>query len=213
MPDYTIMHFTHVSNLPGILAAGCLAADSLVDRASALRVEAADLEVKAIRKRCKIPVTPFGFVADYVPFYFAPRSPMLFTLAKGGVPGYTDGQDPLIYLVSSVVSVASVGLACLFSDGNCASTVTRFFADLALLDSVVDWEVMYARMWANTPADTDRRRRRMAEFLVHGRVPIACVSGIVVRRETMREQVERTLAASRALVPVWVRPWWYFETA
>ena len=41
------MHFTHVRNLPGILEAGCLQADSLVDRGSALLVEAADLGIKA----------------------------------------------------------------------------------------------------------------------------------------------------------------------
>jgi|HubBroStandDraft_3_1064219.scaffolds.fasta_scaffold35235_2 hypothetical protein len=38
-----VLHFTHVENLPGILMAGCLQADSLVDRSSALRVEAGDL--------------------------------------------------------------------------------------------------------------------------------------------------------------------------
>jgi hypothetical protein len=48
---HRIMHCTHVDNLPGILAAGCLLADSLVDRSSALRVEAADLDIKAVRKR------------------------------------------------------------------------------------------------------------------------------------------------------------------
>jgi hypothetical protein len=33
-----IMLFTHINNLPGILAAGCLQADSLVDSSSALKV-------------------------------------------------------------------------------------------------------------------------------------------------------------------------------
>ena len=55
-------------------------------------------------------------MADYVPFYFAPRSPMVFKLAKGGVPTYTDGQDPLIYLMSTVEAVVQAGLRYLFSD-------------------------------------------------------------------------------------------------
>lgn len=206
-----IMHFTHVENLPGILAAGCLQADSLVDRSSALRVEAGDLAVKARRKQRRVPLAPFGRVADYVPFYFAPRSPMLLTLASGNVPTYSGGQDPLVYLVSSAKAVTAAGRPCLFSDGNCASPLTQFFGDLALLGSAVDWELMTARMWANTPDDQDRMRRRMAEFLVHQRAPVSCASLIVARHETMKRRVEAILADHGTVVPVAVRPWWYFE--
>jgi ssDNA thymidine ADP-ribosyltransferase, DarT len=53
---HRIMHFTHVDNLPGILAAGGLLADSLVDRSSALQVEAADLDIKSVRKRTRVPL-------------------------------------------------------------------------------------------------------------------------------------------------------------
>jgi hypothetical protein len=165
-----VMHFTHIENLPGILTAGYPQADSLVDRPSALRVEAADLAVKARRKQRRVPLAPFGTVADYVPFYFAPRSPMLLTLASGKITTYSGGQDPLVYLVSSTEAVAAAGRPCLFSDGNCASPLTQFFGDFELLESVVDWELMTARMWANTLEDQDRMRRRMAEFLVHQRV-------------------------------------------
>lgn len=206
-----VMHFTHAENLPGILTAGCLQADSLVDRSLALRVEAGDLAVKARRKQRQVPLAPFGRVADYVPFYFAPRSPMLLTIARGNVPTYSDGQDPLVYLVSSAEAVSARGPRCMFSDGNCASPLTQFFGDLALLGSVVDWELMTSRMWANTPDDQDRMRRRMAEFLVHQRVPISCASLIVVRHENMKRRVEAILAAHGTTIPVVVRPWWYFE--
>lgn len=70
---------------------------------------------------------------------------------------------------------------------------------------------MTAKMWANTPDDQDRMRRRMAEFLVHQRVPVACISLIVVRRETIKGQVDAILAAHGSDIPVAVRPWWYFE--
>lgn len=205
------MHFTHVQNLPGILAASCLRADNQVDRRSALTVEAADLEIKSSRRTIRISLAPYGCVADYVPFYFAPRSPMLYKLAKGSVPTYTGGQDPLVYLVSTVGAITAAGLRWLFSDGNCAASVTQIFDDLGLLDSVVDWPLMAARMWNNTADDPDRMRRRMAEFLVHESVPLSCVAGIVVRTEGMKEQVESLLTASGVRLPVGVRPGWYFE--
>jgi hypothetical protein len=208
---HLIMHFTHVRNLPGILAAGCLQADGAVDRSSALQVEAADLDVKAVRKNARVPLSPFECVADYVPFYFAPRSPMLYKLAKKGVPTYTDGQDPLIYLVSSVDTVVASGGSVVFSDGNCASAMTQFSDDLALLESMVDWDVMKSRLWANTADDPDRMRRRMAEFLVYQQVPITCLIGIAVRHDTMKKQVDGLLAAQGVDLPVLVRPSWYFE--
>lgn len=158
----------------------------------------------------QLPLAPYGCVVDYVPFYFAPRSPMLYKLHKGGVPNYSGGQDPLVYLVSSAEAVAASGALFVFSDGNCASTVTSFEGDLSQIESVVDWEVMRAQMWANTADDPDRKRRRMAEFLVHQRIPIECLSAIVVRHVTMKKQVEGLLASYGVDLPVSIKPGWYF---
>jgi hypothetical protein len=207
---HLIMHFTHIDNLPSVLNSGCLQADNLVDRSSALRVEAADLEIKGVRRNMQVPLAPHGCVADYVPFYFAPRSPMLYKLYRGGVPNYAGGQDPLVYLVSSAEAVAAAAIPFVFSDGNCAATVTCFSSDLAQIDSVVDWQVMRAQMWANSADDPDRRRRRMAEFLVYQRVPVGCLSAIVVRRDIMKEQVEELLASSGTDLAVTVNASWYF---
>jgi hypothetical protein len=207
---HPIAHFTHVKNLQGILAAGFLSADSGVDRVAGLIVEAADLEIKSSRRTIRVSLPPFGCVADYVPFYFAPRSPMLYKLARGGVPTYTEGQDPLIYLLSTVETVAAAGLPWLFSDGNCAAAVTQVFDDLDLLSSVVDWEVMAMRIWKNTAEDPDRMRRRMAEFLVHERVPVRCLAEIAVRNQAAKSQVERILEAHSGSLPVRVEPDWYF---
>jgi hypothetical protein len=209
-PQRLIMHFTHLKNLPGILDAGFLQADSRVDRRSALRVEAADLGIKAARKMIRVPLAPYGCVADYVPFYFAPRSPMLYKLAKGSVATYAQGQDPLIYLVSTVEAATRAGLRCLFSDGNCAVAVTQMSDDLSLLDSMVDWEVIRARMWSNTVEDPDRMRRRMAEFLVHEHVPVGLLAGIAVRTPEILDQVNDMLTVSNVNLPVRVRSAWYF---
>ena len=207
---HPIMHFTHIRNLPGILAAGCLQADNLVNRGSGLLVEAADLGIKESRRAIPIPLAPFGCVGDYVPCYFASRSPMLYKIAKGGLPNYTEGQDPLVYLVSTVENVAEAGLRCLFSDGNCAATVTQVFDDLGRLGTVIDWQVMRGRMWNNTAEDPDRMRRRMAEFLVYERLPVSSVTEVVVRTQGMKEQMEAILAPSGVTLPARVRASWYF---
>jgi hypothetical protein len=135
---------------------------------------------------------------------------MLYKLARGGVPIYAEGQDPLIYLLSTVETVAAAGLPWLFSDGNCAAAVTQVFDDLDLLSSVVDWEVMAMRIWKNTAEDPDRMRRRMAEFLVHERVPVRCLAEIAVRNPAAKSQVERILEAHSVSLPVRVEPDWYF---
>ncbi len=208
--EHMIMHFTHVRNLPGILAADCLQADNLPSRQSLAIVEAADPAIKAHRRQIRIQVAPFGCVADYVPFYFACRSPMMFKLHKGGVPSYTDGQDPLIYLLGTVEGVADAGLRYLFSDGNCAAKLTRFFGDLLDLETAVDWQLMRARMWNDTADDPDRMRRRMAEFLVFERVPVRLLTRVVVRTPAMRREVLGILAGHGVSLPVQIRPGWYF---
>jgi hypothetical protein len=157
-----------------------------------------------------VSLAPFGCVADYVPFYFAPRSPMLYVLHKGSVPNYQEGQDPLVYLVSTVEAVADAGDSWLFSDGNCAHTVTQVFNEIELLDTAVDWKVMRARMWANTAEDPDRMRRRMAEFLVHERLEIQRLTEIAVRTPGMKKRLVDQLADQGVALRVTVHPGWYF---
>jgi len=58
-------------------------------------------------RRSKIIVScgPGGTLHDYVPFQFAPRSPMLYTINRGNVPGYLEGQKPLLHLVATIETV------------------------------------------------------------------------------------------------------------
>lgn len=70
---------------------------------------------------------------------------------------------------------------------------------------------MKEEIWRNTPEDGDRMRRRMAEFLVHGRFPLKLVAGYVVRTPARRVRLVRMLeAAGSHGVYVDVRPEWYY---
>jgi hypothetical protein len=74
-----IYHFTDVANLASILNADELRCHSTADCA----VDVADATIKSRRMSKRVPCRPGGTVGDYVPFYFAPRSPMLFRIQRG----------------------------------------------------------------------------------------------------------------------------------
>ncbi|MFC4145755.1 DUF4433 domain-containing protein [Micromonospora mangrovi] len=208
-----IMHFTHIENLPAILDAGRLFADALVGQRLATNVGAVD--IKASRRVRAVPCPPGGFVAQYVPFYFAPRSPMMYRIARehqqGKVGRYPGGDDPLVYLVSSVERVHKADLAWVASDGNCAATLTRFSPLLDDLADLVDWPLLRERVWRDTTEDPDRVRRRAAEFLVHREFPLDLLVGYAVRTPERRDQLRRVLADAGIIDQyVRVRPDWYY---
>ena len=76
-------------------------------------------------------------LSDYVPFYFAPRSPMLYAIHKGKVEGYTGGQGEVLHLVSSAESVAGEnGLDYCFTEGHAEIGFSEFFEDLTDLQRI-----------------------------------------------------------------------------
>jgi hypothetical protein len=139
-------------------------------------VDVGDASIKSRRALIDVKCGPGGKVCDYVPFYYAPRSPMLYSIICGNVPDVDPDQRRLVDVLSSTEAAYEAGLACVFTDGNAATAFTEFHDDPAKLDHVVDWPLMRARYWFNTPDDPDRRRRRMAEFLVHRSLPLGSVA-------------------------------------
>ncbi|MFI5955707.1 DUF4433 domain-containing protein [Cryptosporangium sp. NPDC051539] len=205
--DRRIMHFTHVKNLRGVVEFG-LQADNQVIADGRAVVQCADQGIKASRRDIPITVTPGGVVADYVPFYFAQRSPMMYVISRGSVAGYTEGLDPLIYLVTTIRAVEEAGLQWVGSDGNCAASLTSHFNNIDELEAAVDWPLMKTRIWKNVQDDGDRMRRRAAELLVHGTVPFSCIQGIVTRNENLANQIRTFLGSSTPIVKA--IPDWYY---
>jgi hypothetical protein len=134
---------------------------------------------------------------------------MLYVIDKGKVPEYQEGQRPLVYLVTDIETIVSMGLDYVLSDGNCASAFTEYFGSPDQLD-VVDWALMNATMWNNTPADGDRMRRRAAEFLVHKEVPWSAFVGVATMDEDMTRRVQAVLVRVGSHLPVRVRRDWYY---
>jgi hypothetical protein len=203
------MHFTHSDNLPQIIAEGALCPDAHVG--GRLIREVGDRSIKAARRTNDVTCAPGGHPADYVPFYFAPRSPMLYRIARSGVDHYQDGQTPLIYLVSTIGNVIRSGLPWVASTGNCGAVTTEYFNDPGLLDTKIDWDLQDATMWSDTAEDPYRATRRAAEFLVHERLPWQLIRWVVTRTPATASTVRSTLTAAGLFQTVVVRPRWYYN--
>ncbi|MGV9374264.1 type II toxin-antitoxin system toxin DNA ADP-ribosyl transferase DarT [Nonomuraea sp. NPDC003707] len=204
--DPWLLHFTHVDNLGSVARTG-LVADNLQPP---LVVECAEQGIKELRRTRSVPLGPLGVVADYVPFYFAPRSPMLYRINSGGVRGYDQGQTPLVYLVTRLSAIAASNLAWVASDRNAALATARFTTTQRELATHIDWALMEAEYWANTDEDGSRVQRRMAELLVHERVPWMVFSRVYAHTESVAAVARKTLEGLGHRPSAEVRAHWYF---
>jgi ssDNA thymidine ADP-ribosyltransferase, DarT len=199
-----LYHITHINNLKGIVDEGGLSCDR---RAQELKsVNIGHMHIKERRLRRPVPLGPKGTVGDYVLFYFAPRSPMLYVIGRGGVQGYDGGERPVVYLCSTVEEIRDAGLRWVFTEGHAEMAYTDFFDDLKHLNKV-DWKLMDARYWHDTNDDPDRKRRRQAEFLVYEFFPWELVSYLGVYDQTMAEAVGEIVGRSPK---VGIQRDWYY---
>lgn len=213
-----IFHITAIPNLSAICSENALLCkNSLGD------IEHADIAYQTVQgHRAQKPVTAGsgGVIHDYVPFYFAPRSPMLFTINRGNVPGCDYRQDDIVHLRTTVQRVVDDELDFVFYNYNAATAMAECFDNLEDLTQI-DWELFfesplcdgYCKYWNNThrnPRYARRMETRQAEFLVHDRVPLSSVEEVVVRTPAIATQVEQIVRTGGWSVPVRAQSLWYF---
>jgi hypothetical protein len=133
---------------------------------------------------------------------------MLYVICQGGVEGYNGGQEEVLHLATSTDRITEERLPFAFTDGHAVVTLSEFYDDLKELGRI-DWPLMRSRYWFDTDEDPDRKRRRQAEFLVHGFVPLSCLLEIGVMTDAIIRMVAETLGQDSAL-KVRVRPSWYY---
>lgn len=146
-----IFHITHIDNLAAILADGCLWSDYEVQKTKIMQTV---IGFDAIKKRRleELPVSchPTTYVGQYVPFYFCPRSPMLFVIhRRNSELRYQGGQERIVHLVSRIdIAIKHAeGRPWAFTDGNAGARYTRFSNDLAQFDDFVEWNAVTATIW------------------------------------------------------------------
>jgi hypothetical protein len=150
-------------------------------------------------------------VGQYVPFYFCPRSVMLYVLYQGNHPelDYRGGQEPIIHLVADLRTVVAWAtqnrVPWAFSRSNAGAYLAEFRSSLEdLKDS--NW----AAIAATDFRDAGVKEAKQAGFLANISFPLCLIESVGVMTPARRQAVASELAAAGCRFPVGVCRDWYF---
>ena len=206
-----IYHIVHGDRLASIVNDGGLHCDStMVDRRET-GTTIGMTNIKERRLSQSLPCYPDSRVGDYVPFYFCPRSVMLYVISQADhlELDYRGGQTPIVHLESDLHSVVdwadANGRRWAFSLSNAAASYTQFRTSRDSLDEI-NWNAIAASYWR----DPAVKEAKQAEFLVHQFFPWHLVSRIGVISPDIARRVARAIVSAAYKPGIEVQRLWYY---
>jgi len=205
-----IYHIVHVDRLPSIISDGFLWCDAeIIRRAPA----GTTIGMNGIKQRRLNELTltshPGLHVGECVPFYFCPRSVMLYLIYQGNHPEltYRGGQGPIIHLEAdlhaSVAWAESNNKRWAFTLSNAGARYFEDRCDLSQLDEV-DWDAVRARDWQRC------KEGKQAEFLMEYCFPWHLIARIGVYSRAVYQRVVNVLPTDGHRPLVEIRQEWYY---
>ena len=144
---------------------------------------------------------------NYLPFYFAPRSVMLYRIQTGWKVKKVLPKD-IVYAVYRLEDILE-DIQYLFTDGHGYARMTSWYDDIDFLNEL-SWPIIQSKDWADTETDTDRQRKKQAEFWIKNKIPLASITGFAVYNAAAKEKVETLCAKHNRDIPVKVKPDYYY---
>ena len=148
-------------------------------------------------------------VGDCVPFYFCPRSVMLYVIYQANHSDFSfrGGQDPIVHLEAGLRRIVNWAeehdLRWAFTLSNAGASYFEDRCDLAQLDEI-DWDAVQATDWQ------DCKEGKQAEFLIERRFSWELVSRIGVCSQPVYYQTMTALESARHKPLVEIRREWYY---
>lgn len=215
-----IFHITAIPNLVGIAKSKMLHSNAVLQKKKIKHVNIAYQGAQGKRATKLVAKPPGGVIHDYVPFYFAPRSPMLMAINGGRVDNCPYRQVDIVHLVTTVEGIVAEGLPYVFYNYNATLDYADCYSNLRDLDKI-DWDLFYERprldgycaYWfstVNNPKYIRRMETRQAEFLVHKGVPLNLVDCVGVYSEEKAAEVREIFDDADIDIAVEVKDAWYY---
>lgn len=208
--DPKIYHIVHFDRLSSILSEGALVCDAEVIRRE---LGGTTIGMNSIKKRrleeLRLTSHPDLLVGSCVPFYFCPRSVMLYLISRGNDPDlhYRQGQQPILHLEADLrQTVAWANQQRVRWAFTLSNAGARYFEDRSDLQHLaeIDWNAVEATDWKHC------KEGKQAEFLLEQRFPWELVSKIGVKNALMRQRVSDVLKGVTHRPQVEVQADWYY---
>ncbi len=207
-----IYHITHLRNLAQIVVTGGLWSDAgRIEQGLDCKIVGMS-EIKRRRlEELEVGCHPATKVGQYVPFYFCPRSIMLYILHQGNHPDldYREGQQPIVHLQADLRATVKWAdqndVRWAFSTTNAGTRYAGFYASLDQLHEV-NWTAVSATDFRSA----EIKDGKQAEFLIHNWFPWELIEKIGVFNQNINNEVLKVLAAVEHAPIVSVERGWYY---
>lgn len=199
-----LFRMTHIENIPHILQYGITHSNS--ENANPNFTPIGDGSL--ITTRNHVLLKNGRLLGEYIPFYFGARTPMLYVVQNGFNMVATTPVESIIYCITSVQKIIDEQLDFVFTDGHAVDGFTSQFStkDIEDLDNIIDWKAIKAKYWRDEN-DLDLKRRKEAEFLVLGDIPVHAILGFVVYNQNSKNRIINCGADS---ANIHIKPEYYF---
>ena len=196
---------THIGNIAHIIEHGITHAGS--KKANPDFISIGDGSLIGTRKNFVL--NNGKLLGEYIPFYFAYKTPMLYVVQKGYNQVKPIAPEEIVYCVTSVQKILEFNIDFIFTDGHAFDRFSTQYTprDIEKISEIIDWEAIKAKYW-NIESDLDLKRRKEAEFLVLGDIPIECILGyIVFNLNSQKRLVENGINPEK----ISIKPDYYFK--
>ncbi len=210
-----IYHIVHLDCLASIVKDGHLLSGATMATRPNAGTTIGMSKIKARRLTNKLTCYADLAVGACVPFYFCPRSVMLYLIYRGNDAdlAYPGGQDPIVHLEADLHAAVKWakknGKRWAFTLSNAGAYYFEDRCDLTDLDDI-DWDAVDARKWSGNGVPFSVKEGKQAEFLVEECFPWSLVERIGVIGNVQATQIMAAMAKGKHRPPVEVRREWYY---
>nr|WP_202795561.1 DUF4433 domain-containing protein [Rhodospirillum centenum] len=216
MPSHPkIYHIVHHDRIPSILSDGFLWSDAQMNQRKGTGTTIGMSNIKSRRlNQLRLSCHSGLYVGQCTPFYFCPRSVMLYLIFRRNEElSYKGGQEPIVHLEADLKDAVAWANAhnkrWAFTLSNAGAYYFEDRSDIAALGEI-NWDAVQARQWSGNGVSRSVKEGKQAEFLVEEAFPWHLIERIGVYSQGVAQRVYAAMNGAGHRPNVEIRREWYY---